>query len=273
MSTLEKAYLKAMNKNKDENGEPIENTDSYNIETNVPNKKEAHQLVSSRSGISRMSEDELYTTDILDAKGLIYANMRDSKLLDKYRNLRTRLLVSSNKDNFVTLVTSVTSLGDHSLISANIAATFALDEAKTSTLIEANIQNPSLNQLFDKVEAKGLIDYLETESWEGNEVLCKTGIPRLRLVPSGFTRENSAEYFTSDRMIHFVKELIERYPDRYPIINAPSILDSADAQILIDLCDKVILVAPYGQCTDEEIMQAAMTIGEEKLAGVLLDNF
>jgi len=182
-------------------------------------------------------------------------------------------LYRSNKSNFTTLITSVVPESNSHLIAANLAATFALDIAKTAMLVESNIRDAQLNSLFDLAGSRGMIDYLESEQWNSKEILYKTGIPRLRFVPSGLTRENSAEYFTTGKMLAFVKELISRYPDRYPIINAPSIDESADTRILIELCDIVVLVVPYGKCSKEQVMQAAMAIGEEKLAGVVLDNF
>jgi len=277
MSILEKAYLKSLSENENDKDKKIprksdEDLLGINNEVTVP-KKNTQELVSSRKGISRMRQDGYFSTQELAEKRLIHANMKDTRLLDRYRNLRTKLLSLCKKENFITMITSVVPENDSSLVAANLAATFALDEAKTAMLIEANIHNPLLNNLFEYRHQAGLIDYLEAEKWQAGEVLCKTGVQRLRYVPSGLPRENSAEYFTSDRMRDFISELVSRYPDRYPIINAPSIMDSADARILIDLCDKVVLVVPYGKCTEEEIMHAAVSIGEEKLAGIVLNEF
>jgi len=277
MSKIESAFLKAMKETqqgKSSQDEPKESIlDKFDYA--VPRKKETKDLVSSRKQISKMSQDELFKTIDFHDKRLIFSGMKDKILLNKYRNLRTRLLAScpEGKTNFITLVTSVVPKGGSSLIATNLASAFAFDEGKTATLIDANIQSPALNRLLDVETEKGLTEYLESEDWSVNEVLYKTSIPRLRFVPSGLVRENSAEYFTSDKMKEFVSELVKRYPDRYPIIDAPSISESADTRILIELCDRVILVVPYGNCTEEEIKYAALAIGEEKLAGVVLNQF
>jgi protein-tyrosine kinase len=273
MSILEKAYLKSLSQNSEDNEQKSEEELLAITNQSPLPKKDTSEIVSSRKGISRMSQKESFTRAQLMEKRLIFANMKDAMLLDRYRNLRTKLLSLSKKENFITLVTSVVNDPGSSLVAANLAATFALDEAKTSMLIEANILNPVLNSLFEINQQAGLIDYLEADNWGGSEILYKTGVPRLRFVPSGLPRENSAEYFTSDKMNAFIQQLLVRYPDRYPIIDAPSITHSADARILIDLCDKVILVVPYGKCTEEEIMHAALSIGEEKLAGIVLNQF
>ena len=74
-------------------------------------------------------------------------------------------------------------------------------------------------------------------------------------------------------MQSLIHELVNRYPDRFPIINAPSILESAEARILAELCDQVILVVPYGGCSEEQILKASVLIGAEKLSGLVLNNF
>ncbi len=275
MSSLEKAYLKAMKlKGNDiENVKEIALADS-DFHKPLTNKiVDPKELANSKAGISKMSQIIPYSEKIHQEKGIIYANMPDKKLLDIYRTLRTKLLSTSNKENFVTLVTSVVPCENSCMIAANLAVSFALDEAKTSTLVEADIRNPKLNAIFDMENEKGLIDFLESENWESNEILHKTGIPRVRFVSSGLVSENSGEYYTSNKMLHFIEELVSRYPDRYPIINTSSIMNSADTRILFELCDKIVLVVPYGKCSEEEIMQASIAIGEDKLAGVVLDGF
>ncbi len=286
MSTLEKAFLKAMSleaeeENSKSNSEPLSedkkqeqvNLNRLELGHKKPQAKETHEIVISREGISQMGEAKRFTKEQLVEKRLIHARMSDNRLLDHYRNIRTKLLSDTKNENFVTLVTSVVPFERSGLIAGNLAATFSLDEAKTSMLIEADIANPKLNKLFDFVDKQGLIDYLESDNWDSCIVLKKTGVPRLRFVPSGLKRENSSEYFTSTKMTEFVKELVNRYPDRYPIINAPCVINSADTRILIELCEKVVLIVPYGKCSDEEVMQAALAIGEKKLAGVVLDGF
>lgn len=289
MSTLEKAFLKAMNIEsslEEEAGKHAKQKTDQIKEADVEGRVEGDEakptarltkdLVSSRRGISQMKDVKRFTKEELIEKRFVHAEMKDNQLVDRYRNIRTKLLTtksSNKKDNFVTLVTSVVPSESSSMIAANLAAAFSLDEAKTTMLVEANVNRPYLNELFEQSKEKGLIDFLESDGWETSKVLHKTGISRLRFVPSGLKRENSAEYFTSKKMKSFVEELVNRYPDRYPIINAPSVIDSADTRILIELCEKVVLVVPYGKCSDEEVMQAALAIGEKKLAGVILDGF
>ncbi len=273
MSKLETAFSKAMEEQKKAAmlGEPL---DAINSSTSpAVRKSHAGEITSSRKQIAKMKQETVFTEEQLAAKKLIYPGIKDAKLLNIYRNIRTKLLAFNGKRNFTTLVTSVVPGGGSSLVSANIANVFAFDEGKTALLVDANVHAPALAEIFDVKETHGLIDFLESENMDVNDVLKPTGIPRLRFVPTGTTRENSTEYFTSSRMQHFIQEILDRYPERYPIIDSPSVADSADTRILIDLCDQVVLVVPYGQCSEAEIKTAARTIGQQKLAGVVLNQF
>lgn len=287
MSKLESAFSKALEQQARDHSPGAEVESQGNTAPGLPNgglaraaeKAMANRsglatLVSPRSQIKAMSESFLLSDEQLEAKGIIHPRMEDVRLLNIYRNLRTKLLSAGTGSNFTTLVTAVTEEAETALIGANLAASFAFDEGKTALLVEGNLHRPSLDRLFELDEAApGLVDYLEGEDRPIADVIHATGIPRLRFVPAGRLSGSAGEYFSSEKMHEAIAEIVQRYPDRYPIIAAPSVADSADARILLDLCDQVILVVPYGKCTEQDIRSAAEIIGSSKLAGVVLDEF
>lgn len=287
MSKLESAFSKALEEQTRDHSAEADTSDQQTQQTLVSggalartaekamaNRSGLAALASPRNQIKAMNEGFVLSDEELQAKGIIYPRMEDLRLLNTYRNLRTKLLSAGNGRNFTTLVTSVTEDAETALIAANLAASFAFDEGKTALLVEGNLHRRSLDRLFDlKPDAPGLVDYLEVEERSISEVIHETGIARLRFIPAGQLNGNSTEYFTSERMHEAIAEIVQRYPDRYPIVEAPSVADSADARILLDLCDHVILVVPYGKCTEQEIRNAAEIIGSEKLVGVVLDEF
>ena len=275
MSIIESAYIKSKGKANPDltEKEMIEEIVAEEKKMAKSRYKAPDDLGASRRDISNMEQGTVFTELQLAEKNLISPSMKDTVLLNKYRNLRTKLLASSEQENFVTLVTSVTPNSGSSQVSTNLALAFALDEGKTSLLIDANINKPSLANILDLDVDIGLIDYLESDTLTCEKILRKTPVPRVRLLPSGHVRVNAAEYFTSDKMKALIQSLLTRYPERFPIIDAPSITQSADTRILIELCDKVILVVPYGKCSKDEINYAALAVGRDKLAGIILNEF
>ena len=70
----------------------------------------------------------------------------------------------------------------------------------------------------------------------------------------------------------FVAEIKSRYPDRFIVLDAPSIQLSTEARILAKYCDHALLVVPYGAAVTEEVLAAVDAVGKERFAGVVFNN-
>lgn len=246
--------------------------------------QDARSLVVSENGSSSVDRESsskqialIDDGEILDNKKLselkvIYSEMKDHKLANTYRDIRTQLIQKSAGKNFIGMVTSCVS-GSHSSTTAlNLATAFSFDESKTSLLIDCNLNASRLNSMLDIESDIGLTDFLENENISVESILKKTGIKRLKMIPAGSSRETAVEYFTSLKMRNLINDLLQRYSDRYIFIDSAPITESADTRILAELCDFVLLVVPYGQVTKSRIKEAADAIGEEKLLGVIFSD-
>ena len=69
----------------------------------------------SRGVISEMAEIRRLNTDELVAKKLIYPGMKQRDILNSFREIRTKLLQQSPKENFVVLVSSICEGGGREL--------------------------------------------------------------------------------------------------------------------------------------------------------------
>lgn len=223
--------------------------------------------------IARMREPRMMTPRELEQARLIHRESSSRRVADSFREIRTRLLHLGGGENFVTLVVPVSAGSGASFVARNLAAAFALDEAKTALLMDCNIRAPSQDKALG-VEASsgGLIDYLEEPDRNLQGALYATGIRRLRLIPAGQSRESSAEYVSSFRMRALVVALRSRYQDRYIIIDGPALIGSPDARILSELADFVVIVAGYGRDSAVSIDQAAASLDSKKIAGVVFNT-
>ena len=112
---------------------------------------------------------------------------------DAFRELRTRLLSLGGERNFVTLVAPVSHGCGGSFVARNLAPAFAFDDTKTrcwSIAMRCSSQHAALR--VDAAQG-GLMDYLGDRPLDAGKVIYRTGIPRLRLIPSGSQRETSGE--------------------------------------------------------------------------------
>lgn len=236
---------------------------------------ELAQLVASSRQIANMAEPTVLTAAELDAQKIIHPAMRNREILNRFRELRTKLLQPTQRGrvgNPVTLVTSVIPGGGASYTALNLAAAFALDESKTALIIDCNLQQPSLHERVYLEPECGLTDFLRGDVTGVDSIIYATGIARLRLIPVGNQGLTSGEFFTSPRMRAFLDVVKRRYPDRHIFIDAPSVSQSADSRILSTLCDRAVLVVPYGKALKSHVDAAVQAVGEDKLAGVILNN-
>ena len=224
------------------------------------------------SEIKRMAEVHLFTDAELESKKLIYSGMKNRNALNTFRELRTKLLQITTKENFVVTVTSVCPKGGSTYVAANLASVFSLDQSKTSLLIDCNLYEPGVDKLFNLHTDYGLTDYLVDSTVDVEDIIYASGVPRLRVMPVGSHCEGGAEYFSSQKMQHFLHAVKTRYPDRFIFIDAPPIGTSAEARIISQLSDYTILVVPYGKVTSGQITNSLGAIEKDKFAGMIFNN-
>lgn len=229
--------------------------------------------VDAARSLALLDEPKALTTRELEDRRVIHRNDSVREQADAFRELRTRLLAAGGERNFVTLVAPISHGCGGSFVARNLAAAFAFDDTKTSLLIDCDVLHPSQHSaLRVDTSSGGLMDYLEDSSLDVAKVLYRTGVPRLRLIPSGRQRETTGESFSSFRMRAMIDSVRSRYPDRYLILDSPSVLGSPDARILSELADMVVLVAGYGLVTPEKIEAALASFPPEKVAGVVFNH-
>ena len=73
-------------------------------------------------------------------------------------------------------------------------------------------------------------------------------------------------------MKQMLSSVRQRYAERFIIIDAPPTSETADTQILAELCDYIVLVVPYGKVTNGQVEASIKSIDSKKLIGVVFNN-
>lgn len=236
------------------------------------NKLSVVREASDSTDIKLMDNDTSFNSDELSDLRIVSPLIRSDKVANSYRDLRTKLLQKSQGENFIVMITSSVANKNNGATLINLASAFSFVDTKTSLVIDCDLTHPVLDEKLNKKTDIGLIDYLENKDTDVESIIYSTGIDRLRLIPAGHTNEPCAEYFTSARMCDLMKDLLFRYSDRYIFIHAAPITESADARILSELCDLIILEVPYGTSTTAKIKEAVDDINQDKFAGVVFNG-
>lgn len=225
-----------------------------------------------REKIKNMELPCLWTQDELYEKKVIFTGMRQREILNAFREVRIRLLERSKSDNMVVLVSSVSTRGGSSFVGFNLAATFALDQHKTALYVDCNPYSTAAEKYIAEQVKEGLTQYLTDYTVPLKNIIYPSGVERLRVIPSGGSSESAAEFFNSKRMEVFVAEVKSRYPDRFIVLDAPSVQQSTEARILAKYCDHALLVVPYGSAVTDEVLAAVDAVGKDRFAGLVFNN-
>jgi capsular exopolysaccharide synthesis family protein len=222
--------------------------------------------------IALMHEPELRSKGDLEQYGIIYPEMPETGAVKAFREIRTKIVQKTGGRNCTVVVTSVGGQSGTGLVALNLGVAFAFDAGKTALAIDCNLRNPSFHRFLSMQSYKGIKDFLEDPEMDVGEIICPVGIPRLRVIPAGGNAEIPIEYFTSARMAQLIDNIKQRYLERYIILDAPPMSQSADVQILMEMCDYVLLVVPYGRVTEAQIARCVEAINPQKLLGAMFND-
>lgn len=224
--------------------------------------------------ISRMAVNEVRMLGPVDLeqRGIIRPQHGEDPAVQVFRELRTKIIQHSQGQNAIILVASVSRGCGGSFVSRNLAAAFAFDVGKTALLIDCNLANPSVHELLRNASVPGMADYLENPALDVEKIIHPLGIARYRLITAGKRHEAPEELFTSGKMKQLMDAVRRRYLERFVILDGPPMSKIADARILSDLADYVLVVARYGRSTNTQIANCVSAVGEKKLLGIVFNE-
>lgn len=177
-------------------------------------------------------------------RGMISHEQPDGEVAEAFRTLRAIMEINPAVENAkVLLVTSAHPAEGKSLVSLNLALSYAQDNRRT-LLIGADLRRPVLSKFFPgNRRNQGLSNVLSGEmGWR--ESLQPACIPNLDVLSSGSKEDRPAELLGSSRFRGMVAEMRGEY-DRI-VIDAPPVLGISDTLVLLKQADGVLFVVRYG---------------------------
>ncbi len=196
-----------------------------------------------------------------------------SALAEAFRSLRTALSFSMGTQGIRSiLVTSPSPLEGKSLVSINLAITFA-QAGKRVLLVDSDLRKPRLHKTFNLSPTVGLSNLLTGENpVEMEEAVQKTEIENLYVLTSGPRPPNPAELLATDRMQAFLARAEEAF-DRV-IFDTPPVVNVTDASILMHFVGGGLLVI-RGFSTQRDLGRRASELlqaTQGNMLGVILNN-
>lgn len=186
------------------------------------------------------------------------------------RQLRTNIFLSSSDKPLETiLITSPEPRDGKSFATANLGTALAAG-GKRVIIIDGDMRNPSLHEIFDLPNVFGLAELLDGEGIKQEQLsraLQETSIKELYFISSGRQPLDPASLLVSPRLSELLGEL-KKYADVI-LIDSPPSLVAPDAAILANVVDGTVLVIRNGLTTKQAVTKAKENLVKQKGAKIL----
>ncbi|TFE00024.1 CpsD/CapB family tyrosine-protein kinase [Jeotgalibacillus sp. R-1-5s-1] len=186
---------------------------------------------------------------------------------EQYKVIRTHIEFLSKSSPMKIL--AVTSSGrGHGTTTAvvNIGVVMAQKGIKV-LLIDGNIRNPEIHLFFGKKNLHGLTDILLDPHIKANEFVIPTSVEGLNILTAG-SHKIGVDIITEELI-----SLFNKYKQIYDliIIDCPSIVENANAQIISSSSDASIMVIRFGKTKKEKALKAKKNLeaGGSRFIGVI----
>lgn len=205
--------------------------------------------------------------EALSAAGIIRPDAQRSQLADEYRVVKRPLIDNAMgkgaapiKDGNLIMVTSALPGEGKTFTAANLAMSIAMELDNTVMLVDADVARPSLLKVLGLPPARGLLDVLVDESIDLPQVLLRTNVEKLTILPSGTPHPRATELLASDAMVRLLEDMASRYHDRIIIFDSPPLLVTTEARALASHMGQVVVVVKAESTALADVKHALATL-------------
>lgn len=195
--------------------------------------------------------------------GLVTAAGGRTMLVEDFRIIKRPLIKRAftargpdeNPGNLIMVTSSLPGEGK-TFCSINLAMSIAMELDHTVLLVDADVARPSVLRTLGLPAQRGLMDLLLDEKVDMADVMLRTNVDTLTILPAGTNSPRATELLASQTMTNFVHEIANRYPDRIVIFDSPPLLLTSEAHVLAGHMGQIVVVVEAERTTQHAVKES-----------------
>lgn len=204
---------------------------------------------------------------------ILVEEMRAIKRPILRRAFKSDRLNGSDALNNVVMISSCRSGEGKTFSAINLAMSIAMERDLYVMLIDTDVYRRGVSSLLGiKHEQPGLVDLVLDQELAIPDVLLRTNIDNLSVLPAGTQHPHATELLASQRMVDIIKDISSRYPDRMVIIDTPPVLASSEPRVLAAYVGQIALVVEEGETSRPLIENALDALGDSDKVRFILNK-
>ena len=201
--------------------------------------------------------------DHLAANNMVTSDGGRNPVAEEFRAIKRPLIDNAfsedgrsvNRNNLIMITSALP--GEGKTFSAiNLAISIAMELDHTVLLVDADVARPSVLRTLGLKSEAGLMDLLLDASLDMGDVLLKTNIDTLTILPAGKNHRHATELLASQTMSSLLDEIASRYPDRIVIFDSPPLLLTSEARVLASQMGQIVVVVEAETTTVHAVKNA-----------------
>lgn len=206
---------------------------------------------------------------------LAHIKPKDS-VVEVYRSIRTRLLISSAENKPLSIAVTSPGPGEGKTTNLSNLGTVIAHTGKRVLLVDADMRKPNLHKVFRKKNRgknseKGLSDFLSGRA-EFKDLVQETEIENTFLVTCGACPPNPSELISNDKMKEFINSAKQKFD--LVLFDTPPVAVVTDTVVLSKLTDGLIMVIESGKTPKKVILRVSksLKVSNIKVIGAILNR-
>ncbi len=176
------------------------------------------------------------------------------------------------KNGNLIMVTSALPGEGKTYCAINLAISMAMEMERTVLLVDADVARPRVPEYLGLQADRGLLDVLRDKDLHLSDLLIRTDIAKLTVLPAGRTYKRATELLASSAMTQLVEDIGNRYPDRIIVFDSPPLLATSEASVLASHMGQIVLVVESERTPQEAVREAINHIQSCEVVGLLLNK-